>query len=277
MSSSLDQLPQVQEWHLLNDAARDSILRGEAPVIIRGLTREWPVVIKAQESLTALTSYLSQFDSGKKMDAMFAAPTVNGRLFYGKTLQEFNFERMQGYFNDAFSILAALQEHDPSPTFYIGSASVVDYFPGLEHECALDFLTSDIKPNIWIGNRTRVATHNDNSQNIACIAAGRRRFTLFPPDQESNLYIAATDVSPGGRPISLVDLTAPDFHRYPHFSSALKQAQVALLHPGDALYIPTNWWHNVEALDAVNILINYWWKGLPPCLSINEHKVAPVK
>lgn len=262
----MGQLQPVQEWHLLDAAAQQVVLQGQAPIILRGLVQHWPLVVKAQQSTAALAGYLSTFDSGKKLDAMFAPPSEQGRLFYGKNLQQFNFERMQGYLKDALAILAALQEQRQGPTFYIGSASITEYFPGLERECRLGFLPDDIIPNIWIGNRTRVATHNDNSENIACVAAGRRRFTLFPPNQEMNLYIAESDITPGGRPISLVDLSAPDLQQFPRFTQALQTAQVAVLNPGDALYIPTNWWHNVEALEPINILINFWWKGVPPCL-----------
>ncbi|MGB5447787.1 MAG: cupin-like domain-containing protein, partial [Woeseiaceae bacterium] len=45
--------------------------------------------------------------------------------------------------------------------------------------------------------------------------------------------------------------------------TALRHAQVADMRPGDALFIPSMWWHHVEGLDSFNILINYWWRTVP--------------
>jgi len=59
--------------------------------------------------------------------------------------------------------------------------------------------------------------------------------------------------------MSLVQLHAPDFARFPRFRAALAQARSAELGPGDAMFIPPLWWHNVESLDALNVLVNYWW------------------
>jgi hypothetical protein len=56
-----------------------------------------------------------------------------------------------------------------------------------------------------------------------------------------------------------VHVTAPDLELYPRFAEALDAALVAELEPGDALYIPYHWYHHVEALDAFNVLVNYWW------------------
>ena len=74
--------------------------------------------------------------------------------------------------------------------------------------------------SIWIGNRTRIPAHQDLPDNLACVVAGRRRVTLFPPQQLSNLYIGPLDFNPAGQAISLVDFDAPDYDRFPKFAEA---------------------------------------------------------
>ena len=45
-------------------------------------------------------------------------------------------------------------------------------------------------------------------------------------------------------------------------------AQRAELGPGDAIYIPSMWWHNVHSLEDLGALINFWWReGEPPVLT----------
>jgi hypothetical protein len=104
-----------------------------------------------------------------------------------------------------------------------------------------------------------VAPHFDAADNLACVAAGRRRFILFPPDQVANLYVGPFDLTPAGVPVSMVPLDDPDLDRWPRYEAALAAAQVAELGPGDAIYIPYLWWHGVQSLEPVNMLVNYWW------------------
>ena len=78
------------------------------------------------------------------------------------------------------------------------------------------------------------------------------------------------DFTPAGQPVSLVDLKRPDLTRYPRFSEALAHGQEAVLEAGDALYIPSMWWHHVEALEGFNVLVNYWWRQSP------DHMDSPV-
>jgi hypothetical protein len=65
--------------------------------------------------------------------------------------------------------------------------------------------------------------------------------------------------APTGAPMSLVSLRNPDFERYPKFREALAAAHTADLAPGDAIFIPSLWWHHVESLESFNVLVNYWW------------------
>jgi hypothetical protein len=95
---------------------------------------------------------------------------------------------------------------------------------------------------------------------------GRRRFTLFPPDQFANLYLGPIDNTPAGRAVSLVDFDAPDLAAHPRFVEAMAHAQTVELGPGDAIFIPSMWWHHVEGLDRFNILVNYWWRDTPAWL-----------
>ena len=61
----------------------------------------------------------------------------------------------------------------------------------------------------------------------------------------------------------MVDLKNPDFQRFPRVRKALDAAVVVDLEPGDAVYYPSMWWHQVEALDPFNIMINFWWLTSP--------------
>lgn len=78
-----------------------------------------------------------------------------------------------------------------------------------------------------------------------------------------NLYVGPLDFTMAGQPASMVPLHEPNFDLHPRFREALAAARTAELEPGDAIYIPTLWWHNVEALSPLNVLVNYWWRDVP--------------
>ena len=177
----------------------------------------------------------------------------------------FNFERRRGPFGDVLRDILALSAQPEAPAVYIGSAPVPEVLPGFAARNPMPLLEEGrAVPRIWIGNRSLVSTHFDLSDNIACVVAGRRRFTLFPPEQLPNLYVGPLDHTMAGQPASMVELNAPDFERFPRFREALAASVTAELEPGDAIYIPTLWWHQIEALSPFNILVNYWWEDAPP-------------
>ena len=150
-----------------------------------------------------------------------------------------------------------------APAVAAQSALIRDCVPNFAAENRLSFLGDEILPRIWLGNRITTPAHVDEWNNIGCVVAGRRRFTLFPPEQIANLYIGPIDFAPTGAPMSLVSLQSPDFARYPKFRDALAAGETAELGPGDAIYIPPLWWHHVESLESFNVLVNYWWHAMP--------------
>ncbi|WP_293752260.1 cupin-like domain-containing protein [uncultured Paraglaciecola sp.] len=105
--------------------------------------------------------------------------------------------------------------------------------------------------------------------------------SLFPPEQIHNLYPGPLDPTPGGQAISMVDFSRPDFVKYPRFQRAIEAGQVAEMEPGDALFLPSMWWHQVEALSPFNILINYWWNTSPRYLGqatdVLKHALLGIK
>jgi hypothetical protein len=171
-------------------------------------------------------------------------------------------------------VLDRLEQHQSDehpPTIYVGSTTVDSCLPGFRQENDLDLGDRDALASIWLGNETRVAPHFDSPDNLACCVAGRRRLILFPPEELENLYVGPLDFTPAGQSLSLVDLQRPDFEKFPRFEKALRQAQLAELEPGDAIFIPSMWWHHVEALDRFNVLINYWWKRNPEFMGDPKH------
>lgn len=248
------------------------LLTGDQPHVVRGAFAHWPVVQAARQSDEALARYLMGFYRGMRVGLFQLPPEAQGRAFYAdETLQTFNFTRHVGTLDQVLTgLLGLATAPGDTPALYVGSTTVEAVLPGFLDVNRLGLGERDALVSLWLGNRSRVAAHYDLPDNLAVVAAGRRRFTLFPPEQIGNLYMGPLDPTPAGQPISLVDFTAPDFERFPRFRRALDAAQVVELEPGDAIFIPSMWFHHIEGLSPVNLLINAWWRQTPP------HMDSPV-
>lgn len=247
------------------DGLGDEILHAGQPVVLRGLVRDWPLVQTGRDSADSAVSYLRGFERGDAppVVATVGPPEIGGRFFYNDDLSGFNFRQEQVPLGVALQTLLKYVGESDVPAIYIGSTTIDTWLPGFRDRNDLAMEGRGALASIWIGNRTRIAAHQDVPDNLACVAVGRRRVTLFPPDQLDNLYIGPLDYTPAGQPISLVDFHAPDPVRFPRFAKAMEHALVAELGPGDAVLIPSMWWHHMEALEPFNVLVNYWWRQTP--------------
>jgi hypothetical protein len=238
---------------------RRDILADKRPAVLRDIAGNWPAVRAGNESPEALARYLARFDAGAAVDALMTAPEIDGQVFYNDTMSGFNFHRNRLPLSAIAEQVLRYARFPKSPAVAAQSALIRDCLPGFDQENRLDLVDHGVLPRIWLGNRITTPTHVDEWNNIGCVVAGRRRFTLFPPEQISNLYIGPLDFAPTGAAMSLVSLRDPDFERYPRFREALGSAQTATAGPGDAVFIPPLWWHHVESLEPFNVLVNYWW------------------
>jgi len=241
-------------------AIRRDLLDGKQPAVLRGLVADWPAVRAGNESATTFLRYLVAFDTGAPVDALLMAPECQGRIAYNQSMSGFNFIRNRLPLSQVAAQALRYAQSPKAPSVAVQSALIRDCAPGFAAENRLNLLDASVAPRLWLGNRVTTPAHVDEWDNIGCVVAGRRRFTLFPPEQISNLYIGPIDFAPTGAPMSLASLDAPDFLRFPKLRDALAAAQVAILQPGDAIVIPPLWWHHVESLDPFNAFVNYWWQ-----------------
>ncbi len=253
----------ITEWRDVDERKfREEILTRYRPAVMRGLVRDWPAVRAATTSAEEASRYLVGFDNGSPVDAILLPPQAHGAISYNEAMDGFNFARNRLPVSAVVEQLSRYALFEEPPSVAVQSALIPECLPGFAAQNRLPVLDDAVAPRLWLGNRITVPAHFDESDNVACVVAGRRRFTLFPPGQVANLYIGPLDFAPTGAAMSMVPFAAPDFEKFPKFRQALSAACSAELGPGDALFIPTLWWHHVESLDRkLNVLVNYWWNG----------------
>lgn len=248
----------------------EAVVAADRPMLFRGAAADWKLVQAGLSGPEQAADVLTSSWSGRDLVVYRGLPEIGGRFFYTDAVDGFNFTGAREPLPPLLEELLAAADNPGAPSIYVGSSDLPTYFPGLTPHSGLDLAA--IHPmltehpglgSLWLGNRTVASCHYDASANIAVCAVGRRRFTLFPPDQVSNLYPGPLEPTPGGQVVSMVDFAAPDLQRFPRFAEAMRHAQIADLLPGDVLFYPALWWHHVEALDPFNVLVNYWWNSVP--------------
>lgn len=225
------------------------------PLVLRGAVQHWPAVQAGEHT----AGYLQDLATGEPTVFYRAPLSSGGRVGFNPSFTNFNFTREQATLAEIIRLVLKAGCQSEPEHIYLGSTMVDHWLPDFKRDNTINLHAAQPIVSLWLGNQSLVPAHFDCPHNLAACIAGRRRFLLFPPEQVENLYVGPVDLSPSGRPISLVDFNAPDFDRFPRAELALNHAQVAELAPGDAIYIPPLWWHQVTGLESFNALVNYWW------------------
>lgn len=237
------------------------IVANNQPVVIKSVVADWPSVVAAEQSDREIVEYLKTFDTDAVISALVGKPDIDGRFFYSEDLTDLNFQRAQVTLGIGLDRLLTIADHDEPYAIALQAIQLHQVLPAFKPNNPQPLLDPSIEPTMWVGNRARVAPHYDIHDNLACVVAGQRKFTLFPPQQISNLYPGPALNTPGGVPVSMVDINNPNLDLYPNYAEAEQAAMGALLEPGDGIFIPALWWHAVDSLQSLNILVNYWWGG----------------
>lgn len=158
---------------------------------------------------------------------------ANDDKYYLRSLGDDPRGQIKADFNSDFPALASDFKFDPSDFFEAGR-----------------FFSSVLRLS---SSGVRVWTHYDIMDNVYAQIVGRKTAILWPPNEALNLYL-------DGDKSRVVDLADPHLDvKYPKLKLASKY--LADLDPGDILFIPALWFHNMKAIDA-GIAINVFWKNL---------------
>jgi lysine-specific demethylase 8/hypoxia-inducible factor 1-alpha inhibitor (HIF hydroxylase) len=129
--------------------------------------------------------------------------------------------------------------------------------------------------NLWVAPGGHMeCLHYDTLDGILMQLHGTKKVLLFPPNQTYNLYPFSVFV----HLLRGLELRAwfskvypenPDFAAFPKFKQALDNKQEVLLQPGEIIYIPACWWHEVTALgDEMVCSVNQFWGVYPTSRTI---------
>ncbi len=174
--------------------------------------------------------------------------------------------RVGDYINTAFAPDRAMQ--DMSMAEYLALAESTEGLPPylgnlelkeLNNMCHWPTWFDKMGPaRFWIGPAgTLTPLHCDYDDNIFAQIWGSKRIFLAPPHHDEFLYVKEASAMLFGSPFNP---EAPDYDAYP----LARQASMieVLVQPGDMLYVPAGWYHQVHAL-TFSLSSNRWARGVP--------------
>jgi len=221
----IPRVDRLSRWELA-----ERFIRPGLPVVLTRQMEGWGALRWTPEGLKARVASVVM---GLQEGNMEQEPTVLGEVGLHDYLDEIQRETEPG-----------------APKRYVAQFDLLETFP----ELARDIHFAGVFPPGrllytfgWIGPAgTVTGLHKDDSNNILAQLHGRKRVLLYAPRNERWIY-PSRKYDYGAR-LSRVDAEAPDLDRYPLFRHAEREELV--LNPGEMIFIPVCWWHQVRSLDV---------------------------
>ena len=210
------------------------------PFLMRGLVQRWPLSRLAPDVLRAQFSHVPvRARVGDYINTAFAADRAMQDMSMGQYLD------------------LVAEGKDALPP-YLGNLELRE----LNRLCHWPTYFDKMgPPRFWVGPAGTVTPlHCDYDDNIFAQVWGRKRIFLSPPHHDVFLYPSEANAILFGSPF---DPEAPDFARFP----LARQATMieCLVEPGDMLYVPAGWYHQVRAL-TFSLSSNRWARAVPLAL-----------
>lgn len=228
---------------------KQNFLGYKKPVIITGQMKDWKATSLWQ------ADYLNTVLGDLEVDINVSE---NG-IFIGDREKGFAPLQKKMKFSDFMN--KVLQPNKPNDKYYYLQQQPISIaFPDL----LADIQTPNyfdpklsFPPHLWIGGSDNISPlHYDMNNNLLAQVRGRKRVLLFEPQKTSLLYpFPAHSKIPH---LSQINIDKPDLNKFPKFQQA--GYLECILEPGEMLFIPAFWWHQVYSLDRLNISVNFWWK-----------------
>ncbi|HET8646735.1 MAG TPA: cupin-like domain-containing protein [Vicinamibacteria bacterium] len=159
--------------------------------------------------------------------------------------------------------------------YYLMQQSIPREFPDLAGQLSPPEFAGGARahPHLWFGTEGNLTPlHYDMANNLFAQLQGRKRFTLFAPGESERLY--PRPASSKHHNLSQVDAERPDEGRHPLLAEA--QPWACQVGPGDLLFLPAFWWHQVRSLE-MGVSVSTWWAPRPEqFLTPMARRMAPV-
>lgn len=159
---------------------------------------------------------------------------------------------------------------DPPLLQLLGDFTVPPYFRDLRLRSIVPWMGRSPVPIV-------TPLHHDFEDNLYVVVEGEKRFLLFPPSDAPCLYTRGTvvRVEPHGAIVyapgepmphlSRLDPRAPDPERFPRFAEVRHHGREVVLGPGDMLFVPAGWFHEVSSHGTErHIALSFFAHAPPP-------------